>query len=414
MSGGALHFLNAPNLNAVLDIPSPSGVDYASLDIAYVADGVEAIKDAWIPILRRDKSFCETPLEDSDSRWREASLRLAYHFVAALPFAEPCFAKGRGGRWTPFLKSFQRDIYMEDSGADTSLERHMISYFCSAYWGALFTEVVGSAVVGLTENGWDLFIFWDMQNISQIATTSPHKEHLKIGHVFVEAIARRAKDAVEKRDARDRYLRDKLWGPLVNTREIGKLARRDESVVTRYGDKAVEERFEQQLSVLFQSFGFIVASTSRGERRVDLICIATQAGAMPFTVLVEAKSTARAYSLPTKDARALQEYVETVKYKLNTFPPLKLVLIVGPEPARTLDSKLRTLESQVSVPFRYCRAEFLSNLRSAFAGALPSGVFLEAACRDSQVLTNDTFRAVVEHMRGNAEAHNEFVRRMIQ
>jgi hypothetical protein len=55
--------------------------------------------------------------------------------------------------------------------------------------------------------------------------------------------------------------------------ELSLLAERHDSVKRRYGDKRVEKRFEQQLALLMQSFGFYVVATKTGTRTVDLVCV---------------------------------------------------------------------------------------------------------------------------------------------
>jgi hypothetical protein len=410
-----LSFLQASSLDEVLRLPAPLEVGYERLDELQVASGLETLMATWTHVLERDTSFTQEASAGSEAtRWRQASLLLAQHFAQALPTAEAVFTRGGKRSWSPFLFDFQHKLLTAEYGFDAAVERRLLSEFCSGYWSAFFTEVVGSVAVGLTPVGYDQFIYWPIEHISHVALHSPHEEHLKIGHVLVEALAQRARDTVDRRDKNDLERRDKLWGPLIGARELGALASRSEGVINRYGEKLVEEQFEQNLSILFQSFGFIVVPTTRGERRVDLVCIAAQAaGGSSYAFMVEAKSTSKPYSLPTKDSRAILEYVDNVKHKLSTLPPLKFVLIVGPEPANTLLKKLNTLEREVSTPVRYCMADTLASLRSSFPGAMPQAIFLDTILSAPGIVNRDHLGRIVRHIRDQDDAHSDFVRRML-
>ena len=156
--------------------------------------------------------------------------------------------------------------------------------------------------------------------------------------------------------------------PSLKLGELDALSRRTERVLRRYGRDRVAGRFEQQLALLASSMGCIVVQTRRFERSVDIVCLSESARA---TFLVEAKSTARAYSLPTSDERALAEYVETVRSGLGFLPPLQLILLVGPDPTKTLGPKLRQLSIQLNVPVRFLRAADLARARLRINGVFP-------------------------------------------
>ena len=68
---------------------------------------------------------------------------------------------------------------------------------------------------------------------------------------------------------------------------------------------------------------------------------------------MEAKSTKRNYGLPTGDQRAFGEYVEDVRKSLGTLPPLSVVIVVGPAPARALEARLASLEAALTIPVRF-------------------------------------------------------------
>ena len=155
--------------------------------------------------------------------------------------------------------------------------------------------------------------------------------------------------------------------------ELDSLARRTEQAIKRYGKDRVAGRFEQQLALLASSLGCVVVQTRRFERSVDIVCCSEVPRA---TFLIEAKTTARAYSLPTSDERALVEYVETVRDGLGVLPSLQLALLVGPDPASTLGPKLRRLSIQLKIPVRYLRAADLAKARLRISGSFPLGKFL--------------------------------------
>ncbi|GAB2956108.1 hypothetical protein LWP59_34710 [Amycolatopsis acidiphila] len=411
--GRALQAPEVAKLEDVLHLPRPAEAGYEGLKAPQVAANLEDLMGGWKRILERDTSFDDRAADPTDIRWRQASLRIASHFAYALPLAESAYATREYRGWSPFFGCLRNDLLSADFGIDAAIERRFISEFFVGYHSTFIMENTGSVVLGLTGTGYDLFVHWAMEHLSQVALHSPHREHLAMAHIFIAALAKRARQAVDQRDENDLKRRDQLWGHLIGSLELGDLARRSEEVIRRHGDKQVEERFEQQLSILLQSFGFIVVSTSRGERRVDLICIASQGGGAPYTLLVEAKSTARPYALPTKHSRALQEYVDNVKHKLTTLPPLKLLLIVGPEPAKTLSQKLTDLENLASTPVRYCPAGSLAHLRRILAGAVPAGVFLDALLSAPKVVGGEQLHQVVSHVREQAAAHRDFVRRML-
>ncbi|MFJ8603327.1 hypothetical protein ACIREM_32365 [Streptomyces shenzhenensis] len=347
----------------VLRLPPPSHIPYETYSAHQCADLVEAIKDAWLPILERRESWHPTShsssLEESRASWRMASLMLAQHFSVALQHGEAAFFGGARRGWSPFLKDFQRDILTAEFGFDAAVERRLLSEFCTGWWDSYFMEVVGSAATGRTPVGYDLFVFWAVEHISEVSMASPSIEHARMGNMLSRALARRSREAVDRRDKADIEFRDTVWRDAVSLRELSDLASRRDTVVEKYGEKNVESKFEESLNLLFQGLGFMVIPTRQGQRRVDLICISAGGDGDPYTVLVEAKSSHSGYTLPTKDARAITEYVHSVRDRLRTLPPLRLVLIVGPDGAKTLDGKVKELDYELPVSVRYISARTL-------------------------------------------------------
>jgi hypothetical protein len=174
----------------------------------------------------------------------------------------------------------------------------------------------------------------------------------------------------------------------------------------KYGNKQIEKVFEQQLALIVQSFGLYVVSTRTGQRTVDLICISADPTAR-FTFLIEAKTSARPYTLPRDDARALLEYIREVRGGLTTLPPLHFVLMVGPPPSATLEKKLQGLEAEAGLPIRYCSADELAQLRAVVAGPLPLNDFADHLLLASRVVPAEfaqTMRSRVDELRSSHEA----------
>jgi hypothetical protein len=198
----------------------------------------------------------------------------------------------------------------------------------------------------------------------------------------------------------------------INLPELSLLAKRAQVIVQKYGEKEVEKVFEQQLALIAQSLGFYVVSTRRGERTVDLVCISGD----PYekiTVLLEAKTSTKPYSLPTKDERALVEYIEEVKRSLRTLPPLKYVLIVGHRAGQNLEKKLAQLQERTEVPIRFCAAQDLADLRESIPGSAPLRALTECILRSSHILPRGFATAVAERYTTEQEAHSDFVRKML-
>ena len=151
---------------------------------------------------------------------------------------------------------------------------------------------------------------------------------------------------------------------LIRLPELSLLARRDPVIVGKYGSKQIESIFEQQLSLILQSFGFIVVRTRRGDRTVDLVCISADPR-QRMTILVEAKTTKGAYSLPTDDERALLEYVRDVRENLTTMPPLAFVLIVAPKATSRIETELTSIEAKTGTPVRLISASDFAQLRES-------------------------------------------------
>ncbi len=391
---------------------------YDNYTHAQCADLVELIKEAWLAILERRESWqCvdhSDSDEENDASWRTASLILAAHFSIAIRYGEAAFLREKRKGWSPFLKSFQQDLLSADYGFDASVERRLLSEFCAGWWDSFFMEVVGSAAMGRTPVGYDLFVFSAIEQLSEVALVSSHQEHLRMGHLLSRALAERSREAVDRRDKADIEFRDVVWRDAVSVRELPALANRQESVVEKYGEKHVESKFEESLNLLMQGLGFMVIPTRQGQRRVDMICIAPGSGSDPYTILVEAKSSHNNYTLPTKDSRAISEYVDSVRGRLRTLPPLRLVLIVGPDGAKTLGGKIKDLDCESPVPVRYMPIRTLLHLRESLRGIIPAQPFLRAMLAADSIVLPAQVESVISAFRATNVAHSEFISRLLE
>jgi hypothetical protein len=205
-----------------------------------------------------------------------------------------------------------------------------------------------------------------------------------------------------------------LVGPFASMKpgELQLLAERDRGQIERYGEKRVERRFEDQLTLLVQSLGFVVVRARPGERKVDLLCI-SGGGGEPYTFLLEAKTSGRGYGFPSKDERALAEYVRTVRRTLDTLPTLKFVLLVGPSAARGLEAKLRRVEAENAVPIRFLAAEELVQLREGLPGPVRAGAFQEAVLGGPPIMSAETIEGLVAGERVIEGRHADLVRAML-
>jgi hypothetical protein len=194
--------------------------------------------------------------------------------------------------------------------------------------------------------------------------------------------------------------------------ELPMLAARSETVVKRYGDKMIERLYEQQLSILMQSFGFVVTSARVAERRVDLTCISVDRF-NGYVFLLDAKSSKRPYSLPVDDERALREYVESSRANLVTLPPLRFLMIVGHRGSPSLARRLNLLEGRLGIPVRFCPAHILASLREAIPGPVPFQVFAESVVMHDPILGDGFVEAVQRAFELLQHGHTTFVRSMM-
>jgi hypothetical protein len=194
--------------------------------------------------------------------------------------------------------------------------------------------------------------------------------------------------------------------------ELSLLAKRDPGLAKKYGVKHIEKTFERQLSLIFQSFGFYVVSTRIGKRTVDLVCFSDRQEAK-MTFMVEAKTSAGSYGLPTDDERALVDYISDVRSSLPLLPDLKFVLILGHQPAKTLEKKLTNLEARVGIPVRFAAAQDIADLRESMPGPVPPDSFAETILTSPHVIPTGFSQTIVQRYFQKQESLDDFVQNWI-
>lgn len=375
----------------------------------------------WLLVLSRDSQrLAELGIHaDSDEAWRKVSFAMACLFAPLILRAERLLFNpeiGASTRWLPPIIGGIRgyaSLCTADYGFDAAVERRMLSEFLGGIWHAYFMTIVGSPVLGRTPQGWDEFIYTAFDNINDVSLASGKREHLLLGGVLSRALAIRCRQAVHQRDDADFEIRNRSLGSFVILDELSLLACRSDIVIERYGESEIEIRFEAQLALLMQSLGFLVIRTERAQRRIDLVCIAPGSPEESYTVLLEAKTTASNYTLPTKDSRAIAEYVVSVRSALKTLPPLRLVIVVGSTPAKTVAAKLGALEAQCGLPIRYCDVALLRHLRHQVPGPVNHMHFLKVCINADRILGSQEIHQIVEADKAIRAAHDNFVQALL-
>jgi hypothetical protein len=181
----------------------------------------------------------------------------------------------------------------------------------------------------------------------------------------------------------------------VNTSRLQRLAKNDAQLQETLGARLYTE-FEKQLTLLFQSFGYLVSHTRLGQRRVDLVVAAPHP--CPYVFLVEAKSRQSFYSLPASDERALQDYVSTYQHTALTLPKLRFVIIVSSKPSKNMDEKLMKLSTLEGIPFRFVSAQELTRLRNKVSGAIPPKLLLDSILSSEFILGEPWVNGIVKKL----------------
>ena len=200
---------------------------------------------------------------------------------------------------------------------------------------------------------------------------------------------------------------------LLKIDELPLLATRRQDAIERYGSKQVDKLFEQQLSLLMQSFGLLTIPAKSGERFIDLLCVSSY-NEPRLSFLLEAKSSKHPYSLPTDDFRAIIEYIDTVRSCLASFPPARLVLIVVGIPSKTIASRIKSLETKASIPIRVITAKQLASLRNMLPGILPIDQFINCILKSENIISDETIKKIAKAYREDLNAHRIFVENILK
>lgn len=196
----------------------------------------------------------------------------------------------------------------------------------------------------------------------------------------------------------------------INLPDFVRMAARDDRAVKKYKGR-LAGAFEQQLALIVQSFGGLVIQTRPGDRTVDLFCISVDVEES-FSFLVEAKTTKRPYGLPTDDERALVEYIRESR-RLSTLPRLRFILLIAPAAARTLEGKLKKVETEVGIPVRFASAKGLARLRDLVVGPQLLSEISDVLLDSPHIVGDDFGDRVVAVVRAKHQAHENLVRTML-
>ena len=191
--------------------------------------------------------------------------------------------------------------------------------------------------------------------------------------------------------------------------EVGALAAREPSVVRRYGARRLELVYQHRLALIMGTLGFHVVEANVGERAIDLVCVSALPGC-PGTIIVDAKSSRKPYSLSVSDAGALAEYAHEIRRRVGGIPPVVCLVIVGHSASRQLQRRLETLQNEVRVPVRFMEARALAQLREHAPGTIHSGDFMDFLKTGSVLLGSPDVLSLVKRAADARDAMTKLVR----
>lgn len=281
----------------------------------------------------------------------------------------------------------------------------MVAYFTGLFQDMPFNPNFSISVVEERAHN-------NLYRLHKTSLSAPHADLRRCANKLVHGLL----DLLKTVYSSERIIcnKDHRSGPFsaLLTHELALLASRDKRLLSRYGTKQVEKVFERQLALLFQSYGFYVVGTKLGQKTVDLICISSDPR-QKMTILVEAKTSGKPYSLPTKDRRALVEYAKDVKKSLTGMPNLEFVLITGPQPGSTLEGRLSELEAEIQTPARYISAKELGALRECMPGTLPMETLRNDIILSDTRILKDLDKSILETHQSRQQAYSLFVNIML-
>jgi hypothetical protein len=216
--------------------------------------------------------------------------------------------------------------------------------------------------------------------------------HFIAAAAMVDCLAFAARRDARVREERERERLRATANSVLQVHELPQLANQAAHMREKYGDKGVEARFEQQLSLALQTCGFRTVPASRGARRGDIICLTDKTPSV--AILVEAKTSAHPYKLPVKDERALIDYAEQLDASSWFQYPIRLICIVGPNPHQNVTERLKRLENSTQVPVRYCNIMALVSLLTRPPVGVTTEDIVEALISADRVVSTDDLTSI--------------------
>ncbi len=230
-------------------------------------------------------------------------------------------------------------------------------------------------------------IVLDMISSLTSAATGRGDAHFSAAAAMADCLSSTARHYARVGEERERTRLQATANSVLQAHELPLLASRASHMLEKYGSKEVELRFERQLSLALQTYGFRTVPAPKGTRRGDIICLTDRTS--PVAVLVEAKTSARPYRLPVKDERALIEYAQRLKASSWFNYPLRLICIVGPNPDKNLAERLNRLEAVTQVATRYCSATALVGLLTRPPVGVTTEDIVEALVGADKIVSKD-------------------------
>lgn len=404
-------------------------VQSKNVEVAAIQPTLTAFARTW---LRAVTEFDDFVVEGGSPHWRvvllSASMRAVHATISALLRGTEPFSSSRREAYdivsstSASLRNYHEARAVEDpEGKQLSTT---IALFSVYYWQGLQVVMLGDEngsledatpakihehasfqLLGLGATARELSTFILGQSVDEEASIE-----LALWVSNLIALSAQLMEQAESRQAAlpRQDVRDGVRG-LLDLDFLCRVARRDAGTLA--GLRSVRDAdslFEQQLALLLTSMGFVTVPAERATRGVDLICFGHPAAKNEFSFLLEAKSSAKNYSLPTDDERALREYVARVRARLDRPDDLKFLIIVSASPSRTLEAKLLILQADIRMPVRYLNADALVAMRRALPAHVPMDPFREAVLRSSACIVPDDFWLPV------AAGYNDYAKHRIQ
>lgn len=202
------------------------------------------------------------------------------------------------------------------------------------------------------------------------------------------------------------------WTPLerlgrIRLSDLPMVANRRPEAIRKYGETHLARILETELMLVFQSLGFQVVRAATGRAQVDLYCISGTGDRFAF--LVEAKSSSKPYNLPSKDERALRDYVRDIRSSIEGLPQIDFAILVGGAASPQLGPKLARLEAEVHLPIRFLRAVDLVTLRAGIRGPVKASEFRSHLNAAPHVLSTSFVDGLIECEEGRRRAYEAMV-----